>query len=93
MVAKMYTEDWKMEVFEKKGLHILHLNINSLLPKIDEFCYIVKQPNVSIIGLCKSKLYLFILNIELDIKSYDLIRMNCPRRGSWIACHIRKSKS
>ena len=93
MVAKMYTEDWKMEVFEKKGLHILHLNINSLLPKIDEFCYIVKQPNVSIIGLCKSKLYLFILNIELDIKSYDLIRMNCPRRGSWIECHIRKSKS
>ena len=34
---------WKI----KNGLHILHLNLNSLLPKTDEFRYTTKQPNAT----------------------------------------------
>ena len=33
----------KWKIFKKKGMHILHLNINSLLPKIDEIRFIAKQ--------------------------------------------------
>ena len=54
--------------FSKKSLLILHLNINSLLPKIDDICYIAKQSNHSIIGISESKLDSSILNSELDIE-------------------------
>lgn len=64
----------------KKGLHILHFNINSLLPKIDEFCFILKHSNVSTIGIYESKLDSSILNSEEEIVSCDAIRMDYSRR-------------
>ena len=38
-------------IFEKKGLYNLHFNMNTLLPRIDEIRFIVKQSNASIIGI------------------------------------------
>ena len=35
-------------VFKKRAMHFIHVNINSLLPEIDEVHYIVKITNVSI---------------------------------------------
>ena len=29
--------DW--DVFKKRGVHFIHININTILPKIDEECY------------------------------------------------------
>ena len=60
--------------FFKKGLHILHMNVNSLLPKIDEIRFITKQSNVSILELLNPNS--FILNSEVNIVGYDTIRMN-----------------
>ena len=82
-----------MEDFLKKGLHILQLTINSLLPKIDEISFIAKQSNASIIGISVSKLDSSILNSELDIDEYNLIRLDRSRRGGGVACYIRKSLS
>ena len=39
-----------------KGLHLLHLNINSLQLKIDELRYIAKVSNAAVIGITESKL-------------------------------------
>ena len=36
-------DNFKRKIFKKKGGHILHLNIKSLLAKIDEVCFILKQ--------------------------------------------------
>ena len=44
------------DIFKKRGLHIIHLNINSLLPKIDEIRHITKSSNLSVIGLSETKL-------------------------------------
>ena len=63
---------------KKKGLHVLHLNINSLLSKIDEFFFIAKQSNGSIIWF--NKLY---------IEDYNLIRLDWSRRAGEVACYIR----
>ena len=75
-----------MEYFSKKKvLHIVfYLNVNSLLPKIDEICFIAKQLNASIVGISESKLDLSILNSEVDIVGYNIIRMNHSRRGDEI---------
>ena len=44
-VTRHQTNDPKFEVFNGKGLHLIHLNINSLLPKIDELHNIAKCSN------------------------------------------------
>ena len=40
-----------LSVFNSRGLHFIHLNVNSLLPKIDEIRNIAKLSNVAVIGI------------------------------------------
>ena len=40
-------EDW--QAFSNRGLHLIHLNINSLLPKVGELRYIAKRTNAAVI--------------------------------------------
>ena len=65
---------------KKKSLHILHLNINNLLPKIDKIRFIIKQTNAAIIGISESKLDSSILNREVETVGYDAIRMDRSKR-------------
>ena len=75
-----------MKYFQQKDLHILHLNINNLLPKINEVWFIAKQSSPSIIGISETKLDLSILNSEVDIEGYYVIRMDSLKKGGGIAC-------
>ena len=54
-VNRHQIKDHKFEVFTRKGLHFIHLNINSLLPKIDELRYIAKNSNAAVIGISETK--------------------------------------
>ena len=53
--------------FLKTGLHFIHLNINSLLPKIEELGFTAKSTTAAVIGICESKLDASVSNTE-DIK-------------------------
>ena len=86
-------DNLKWDIFRKMGLDIFHLNINSLLPEVDESRFIIKQSNISIIGISKSKLSLSILNSEADSESYSVIRMNRSTRRRGLACYIKKPLS
>ena len=77
--------------FKKKGLHFVHININSLLPKIDELQYLTKLSNASIVGIGETKLDDSISSSEIEIEGYDLLRLDQSRRGSGVACYIKKS--
>ena len=77
--------------FKKRGLHFLHLNVNSLLPKIDELRHICKLTNAAIIGITETKLDDSILNCEINIDGYDLLRCDRDRHGGGVACYIRQS--
>ena len=55
-VTRHQLKNPKFEAFNKKGLRLIHLNINSLLPKIDELRNIAKRSNAAVIGLTKTKL-------------------------------------
>ena len=48
--------DDKFELFHKCGLHFLHINVNSLLLKIDELGDIVGHTKPAILGITESKL-------------------------------------
>ena len=68
-------------MFRKRGLHFIHLNINSLLLKIDELRSIAKTTRAAIIGISESKLDKTVFNSEVAIEGYDLIRKDRNRHG------------
>ena len=43
-------------IFKSRGLHFIHLSINSLLPKIEKLQIIAKSTNTAIIGIRESEL-------------------------------------
>ena len=55
------------DIFKTKGLHLMHLNINSLLPKLDELRYISRLSNAAVIGISVKKLGKSITNSEVLI--------------------------
>ena len=75
----------------KKGMHCIHINLNSVLPKIDEVRYIANITNASIIGISETKLDETIWSSELEVDGYDLVRLNRSRGGGGVACYIKSS--
>ena len=73
--------------FKKRGLHFAHINISSLLSKIDELRYIAKLSAAAVI--CISELDDSVLSSEIQIENYDLIRSDRNRHGGGVACFIR----
>ena len=64
-------DNWK--VFNKCGLHLIHLNINSLLSKIDELRAIAKKSRATVIGITESKLDESVTDEEINIDGYELL--------------------
>ena len=86
--SKQYNND-QWAVFEKRGLHFVHINISSLLPKVDELQYIAKQSEAAVIGISESKLDDSVLSSEILIENCDLICSNRNKHGGGVACFIR----
>ena len=84
-------KEW--DKFKIKGLHLLHLNINSLLPKIDKLRYMVNLSNAAVIGITESKLDDCILDSEIQIDNYQILRCNRNRKGRGVACYVRNDLS
>ena len=82
---------WK--AFSKRGLHLIHLNINSLLSKIDELREIAKKTRATVIGITESKLDGSVLDGEINIDGYELVRSDQNRHGGGVACYIRNDIS
>ena len=76
-----------MNVLQKRRMHFIHININGLLPKIDEVRYIANITNASIIGISETKLDGDRWRLEVD--GYDLVRLDQSRRGGGVACYIK----
>ena len=73
----------KWDIFKTKGLHLMHLNINCLLPKIDELSHMARLSNDAVIGICESKLDKSIINSD----NYDLLRCDRNRNRVGVACY------
>ena len=57
-----------LKVFKNRGLHFIHLNINSLLSKIDELRELVRASNTTVVGITESKLDDSINDCEICIE-------------------------
>ena len=79
---------WKS--FEKRGLHFIHLNINSLLDKIDELRFIAEKSKPTIIGITESKIDETVSETEFHIKGYTPIRNDRTRHGGGVVLYIKE---
>ena len=78
-----------MKFTKQRGFHMLHVNINSLLPKIDELRAIAESTKVALIGITESKLDSSVTDSEISIDRYDVLRLDRNRHGGGVACFIR----
>ena len=69
------------DVFKARGLHFIHININSLLPKIEELRRIACQSNAAVIGISESKLDNSMFDSESEINRYNILRFDRNRHG------------
>ena len=76
---------------KKKGLHFLHLNVNNLIPKIDEIRTIAIDTKPAVIGITESKLDNSINDNEVKIDGYSIIRNDRNRNGGGVVCYIRNN--
>ena len=74
-------------VFDKKGLHFLHINVYSLLPKIEEIRFIAKKSKATVIGITETKLDGTIFDAELYLEVCSIVRCDRDRKGGGIACY------
>ena len=80
-------------VFSQRGLHFIHLNINSILPKIDELRLMALKSNAAVIGITESKIDESVLDGEINIDGYIPLRSNRSRQGGGVICYIRRDIS
>ena len=78
------------EPLDKKGLHFLHININSLLLKKDETRCIANKTKAAITGITESKLDHTVPNSEVNFPGCNILRCDRNRNGGGVACYIRK---
>ena len=83
----------KWNIFNKRGLHMIHLNINSVLSKIDELRVVAKKSKAAVIGVTESKLDATVLDGEVNIDGYEVIRSDRNRHGGGVACYVRNDIS
>ena len=75
----LHTNEWN--VFRSKRIHLIHLNINSLL--------LAEHIKAAVIGITESKFDESIFQLEIEIDNYDLLRCDRNRNGGGVACYIR----
>ena len=72
------SNEWN--AFKLKRIHLIHLNDNSLLPKIFEICYVPKCTNAVVIRITESKTNGSIFQSKIQIDNYDLLQWDRNRK-------------
>ena len=67
----------------------IHLNINSLQAKINELRDIAKKTKATVIDISESKHDSTVLDPEIYIENYKILRFERNRHGGDVACYIR----
>ena len=72
---------------------MIHLNINSVLSKIEELRVIAKKSKAAVIGITESKLNAAVLNGEINIDGYEALRSDRNRHGGGVVRYVRNDSS
>ena len=79
--------------FLKNGIVIAHLNVQSLLPKIEEIHNHVSNSAIKILSVNETFLNSDIHNSEIEIPGFTIFRNDFSRKGGGVALYICESYS
>ena len=85
--------DDKFKMFNKRGLHFFHVNINSILPKIEELRHIARLTKISVIGISESKIDSSVNDEEISIPGFEIIRKDRNRHGGGVLAYVSNDLS
>ena len=86
--APSEADESKFECFTRKGMHFLHLNSRSLLPKISEIRLLAEKSRAAVIAITETWLDNTISDSEVSIDGYSLIRKDRNRNGGGVCIYI-----
>ena len=72
-------------------MHFGHLNVNSLLYKIEELRTLALNTKISVLGITETKLHNTVSNEELKIDGYNLLRSDRNKNGGGVACYLKNN--
>ena len=78
------------ECFNRKGLHFIHINARSLLPKLSELKIIADSSKAAVISITETWIDDTISNAELKIDGYNILRQDRSRSGGGVCAYIRE---
>lgn len=82
-------KDDSYEMFKTKGLHLLHLNARSVLPKMSELKLIANKTNAAILSISETWLDESVTDQEVHIENYSVLRSDRNRNGGGVCMYIR----
>lgn len=74
-----------------QGLKIIHLNVRSLLPKIDQVRIWVKSTAADVIVISETWLTKSISNNDIHINGFEIYRADRPAKGGGVAIYVNSS--
>ena len=77
------------DCFKRKGLHFVHMNIRSLIPKISELRIFAAQSKPAVLALTETWLDETVLNSEVNIDGYTINRKDRCRNGGGVCLFVR----
>ena len=81
-------DDEHLQCFKSKGLHFIHLNARSLLPKISELRLLAAKTKAAVIAISESWLDQTVGDGEIYIDGYCLERKDRNRNGGGVCLYI-----
>ena len=79
--------------FKSKRLHFIHINVNSVLLKVEELRCIACMSNAAVIGISESKWDNSISSSETEIDGYNVPRFDRNRHRGEEGCYVRNDFS
>jgi hypothetical protein len=76
------------DFLKNKGLHILHANIRSLLPKVVEVKLILQRTSAAVLAITETWLDSTVSDNEIDIDRYSVLCRDRNRHGDGVCFYI-----
>ena len=73
-----------------KGLSFLHLNVQSLLPKLDEIRLLLSKSKAAVLVVTETWLDKSVSDGEVNVDGYNFVRKDRNRHGGGVRIYIRK---
>ena len=77
------------KILSQKGLHFLHANVRSLLPRISEVRHLLSRTRASIFVATETWLDSTLNNREVAVPDFEVVRLDRNRNGGGVALYVR----